>query len=135
MVPLQRRPPAQAGLARQRPLPTGQKGVRIELHLDDKEVLLSDFGKWHYVLNNWFLARDGGGDEQFDRAKNKVGYKRDGRFPEPLQSKVVASWERIFDLTTLEHDWLGRFHARMIQATFWELRFKDVTDVTFFTAR
>jgi hypothetical protein len=87
------------------------------------------------VLNNCFLRRDEVEDEWFDRETKRVGYKRDGRFPELLQSKVIASWERIFDLAMVERDGCGRFYAKMIQATFWELRLKDVTDVTFFTAR
>ncbi len=87
------------------------------------------------MLNNWFLGRSEREDEQFDRERANAGYGPDGRFPEPLQSKVAASWERIFDLTRARHNWLGRFSEKSIQATFWELRLKDVTDVTFFTAR
>ncbi len=116
-------------------LPTGQRGIRIELDLDDNQVLLSDFINWHAVLNHGFLGRDEAEYEQFDRERKKVGYYPWGQYPEPLRSKIRASWERIFDLSTREHDGHGRFYPTMIQATFWELRLKDVTDITFFTAR
>jgi hypothetical protein len=116
-------------------LARGTKGTRIELELDEREVLLSDFDDWHYVLNHWFLSHDKAENDQFDREQKKAGYYPWGQYPEPLRSKVLASWERIFDFAQPGHDWRGRFRTKAIQATFWELRLKDVTDVTFFTAR
>jgi len=115
-------------------LPDGQKGVRIELEINDREVLLSNFGDWHCVLNDSFLSRDEVENDQFDRERGKLAYTW-GQYPEPLRSKVIASWERIFDIGIRERDGRGRYCEKGIQATFWELRFKDVTDVTFFTAR
>jgi hypothetical protein len=116
-------------------LPTGRRGVRIELCVDDNQVLLSDFINWHAVLNHGFLGRDETEHEQFRREEEKVGCYPWAQYPEPLRSRIRTSWERIFDLGTREHDGRGRFHPTMIQATFWELRHKDVTDVTSFTAR
>lgn len=113
----------------------GTKGVRIELELDPQEVLLSDFTAWHCPLNNCFLSVNEAECEQFDREEREVGYDGRGPRPEPLQSRVFASWERIFDLTPDCRDWRGRFRARDIQATFWELRLSDVKDVTFYTNR
>lgn len=116
-------------------LPKGTRGVRLELDLDPQEVLLSDFADWHFPLNNFFLPLDEVESEQFDREEKEAAYDRRGPRPEPLQSKVCVSWERIFDFTRECRDWRGRFRARDIQATFWELRLKDVQDVTFYTDR
>jgi hypothetical protein len=116
-------------------LPKGQRGVRIELDMPEEKVLLSDFERWHVVLSNWYLSESEADDEQFSREKEQAGYKYDGRWPEPLRSSVLASWERIFDLTAGDADWFGEVSKRSVQATFWELRLKDVKDVTFFTAR
>ena len=116
-------------------LPKGQKGVRLELDLDDRGILLSDFGQWHNVLNNRFCSHDEAEDNRFDQEEKEADYRYDRPRPEALQSRVLASWERIFDLTGGDPEWLGKVSKRAIQATFWELRLQDVTDVTFFTAR
>lgn len=48
---------------------------------------------------------------------------------------MQASWNRIFELGRGDPAWRGKPSKRSIQAIFWELRLKDVTDVTFFTDR
>jgi hypothetical protein len=116
-------------------LDKGQKGVRIELDLEETEVLLSDFEKWHFVLGGWFLSYDEAEDEWFDREKTRLGYRYADPHPQLLKSRVRASWDHIFDLKGGDPDWLGKMSNRAIQATFWELRLKDVTDVMFFTDR
>lgn len=116
-------------------LPKGTKGVRLELDLNPQEVLLSDFADWHFPLNDFFLPFDETESEQFDREEKEAGYDCRGPRPEPLQSRVLTSWERIFDFTRECRDWRGRFRARDIQATFWELRMEHVRDVTFYTDR
>lgn len=131
-----------AGVRRPKPdlralglLSAGLRGVRIELDLDDSGVLLSDFSGWHFVLNDSFLSHDEAESDQFDEEEKRVGWRYGTPRPEPLRSKVLASWERIFDFSTPERGWHGRFCTKAIQATFWELRLKDVTHMTFFTAR
>jgi hypothetical protein len=116
-------------------LPAGQRSVRIELDLEDREVLLSDYDGWHYALNDWFLSFDEAEDDRFDEEKRRLGYQFGTPYPEPLRAQVLTSWERIFDLTGGNPEWYGQVSERSIQATFWELRLRDVTDVTLFTAR
>jgi hypothetical protein len=116
-------------------LAKGQKGVRIELELENGKVLLSDYNGWHAVLNNSFLSYDEAEDDRFEQEKQRLGYGYGSPQPESLRSKITASWERIFDLAGGDPEWWGKVSGRAIQATFWELRLKDVTDVTFFTDR
>jgi hypothetical protein len=113
----------------------GQRGVRLELEIAAERVLLSDFEKWHFVLSNWYLSEDEADDDQFSRQTKQAGHRHDDRWPEPLRSKVLASWERIFDLTAGAPGWFAKTSTRSIQATFWELRYRDVRDVTHFTPR
>jgi hypothetical protein len=113
----------------------GQRGIRLELEMDEREVLLSDFNGWHSVLNDSFLSHDEAEDEQFDRQEKRLGFRYGTPRPEPLRSRVLASWERIFDLTGGDPEWRGKVSDRGIQATFWELRLQDVTQVTFYTDR
>lgn len=92
-----------AGVRRPKPdlrdtalLPMGRKGVRLELDLDDREVLLSDFGSWHSVLDNSFCSYDEAEYDQFRREEKKAGRRFGSSRREPLKSRVLASWERIF---------------------------------------
>ncbi|MGE5293979.1 MAG: DUF3841 domain-containing protein [Solirubrobacterales bacterium] len=116
-------------------LPKGRRGVRLELDMDERGVLLSDFSRWHAVLNNSFLAYDEAEDDDFRRKENGTQFTLSGARTRHLQSKVIASWDRIFDLRRLDSDWWGRTSQMAIQATFWELRLTDVRNVTFYTDR
>lgn len=113
----------------------GQQGARIELELADDEVLLSDFNDWHYVLNGWFLADNEAEDGRFEQELEELGHKLFDPYPEFVRAKILASWERIFELRGGDPVWGTRPLRQSTQATFWELRLKDVTDVTFFTDR
>ncbi len=54
--------------------------------------------------------------------------RRDQPLPEPHESRMIASWERIFDVE--------RYQEReTIQATFERLALEDVVRVTEFTTR
>ncbi len=113
----------------------GQQGARIELELANEEVLLSDFNDWHYVLNEWYLSDNEAEDEHFEQELEELGHKWSAPYRKPLQAKMHASWERIFELRGGDPVWGNRPLKRSVQATFWELRLKDVTDITFFTNR
>ena len=98
-------------------LPEGTEGVCLELELDDKNVLLSDFDAWHCVLNNWPLELE---DDEFGEI--------------PSQEDIVKSWERIFDYETLwQHpDW--RTPTNKLQGITGKVPISCVKDVTYFIA-
>jgi hypothetical protein len=130
------------GIRRERPdlraagyLRTGTPGVRIEFELPDSMVLLSDFEAWHCVLNRSLLSLTEHEFETFHAELDSTGV--DGRWPyaEPFRSRVVSSWQRIFDLEGGDPEWRGPPSGRSIQATFWELRLPQVRRVDFFRAR
>jgi hypothetical protein len=64
----------------------GEHAVLLRVELDAQHVLLSDFGAWHYVLNDWVLEAYEG--EVIEKEK---------------------SWERIFDFDFLRAypDWFS----------------------------
>lgn len=68
--------------------------VRLRIELDEKEVLVSDFVDWHFVLNDSFNADN--------EAENDEYY--DGK----LNISKEESWNRIFELNR-ERDpyWCG----------------------------
>ena len=110
--------------------------VRLELAVPPEHVLLSSCGAWHYVLNLWYLPHSVVGEEH---ARESNAWEEElerhglnpfsGRWPpDPWQSRMVASWERIFDVDDLRE-------TNTIQACFECLDFADVVRVTFFTPR
>lgn len=106
----------------------GEKLVAIEIEIPDREVLLTDFDSWGFVLNKWFLS-SGNTEEECD--KDEEEYKA---LPKNKQKKALEkSWENIFDLGPFCNDWTWR--GRYIQATFWELKMEYVKKVQFFTAK
>ncbi len=102
-------------------LPAGTKGIRIEFECEKNEVLLSDFELWHYVLNNWFLARSEKEREAFDLSPNNDG--------------IQKSWKRIFDLDWSTPDYAAPKNQKSIQGTLWQLRMETVKRFDPFTAR
>lgn len=80
----------------------------LEIEIPDEEVLLSDFDKWHYVLNNIGIPEDESNEECFEYA-----YNLSGRLKE-------ESWKRIFEIE----------ESQYVQATFWLLNKDNVINTT-----
>jgi hypothetical protein len=102
-------------------LPTGTRGVRIELEVDESRVLRSDFELWHYVLNGWYLPGSLADERDFDRR--------------PDRRRIEPSWQRIFDLGWRNSRYTAAYAAKSIQGVTWELRPGDVRGTTTFNAR
>ena len=86
--------------------------VLLQLSLDPARVLLSSYGSWHCVLNDWFFVHPADFDESDEE-------------PAGTQTEKERSWENIFDVESLRpYD--------TIQATFETLRLEDVVRYTLF---
>ena len=113
---------------------TGRQ-VLLELALPPEQVLFSAYGAWHFVLGPSYLpyALDNEGWECEDNAwkkelkENGLDPYQEHPLPEPWHSRMVASWERIFDVDDLRD-------TNTIQACFERLELNDVVTVTEFTA-
>ena len=102
----------------------GQEFACILLEIPDNEVLLSDFGEWHHVLNRWPVTNT---EAESIRADEYLE-----RLPWGKQQKCLEkNWEKIFDTRQKDNGWVRRGYD--IQATFWELRKEYITGVKFFT--
>lgn len=109
-------------------LAKGQPGVLLSLEVPDKDVLLSDFGAWHWPVNGWFLsAATNEADCDLEEAAFNALPKE--KRPYALQK----SWEHIFNISELNNDWICR--GRYIQATFWILHKEYIRKVQHFQAR
>lgn len=119
-------------IARRDQAPRGVKLWRIEFHLPDEDVLLSDFMLWHVVLNGGYLpntceehdayfaeyAPDGG-----------LGFEPSAEWLARRQSVIEASWPRIFDIHWYRPYACAspKYHA--IQACFWQLDMSQIRRV------
>ncbi len=130
------------GVARPRPdlrtgglLPSGTRGVLVTLELPASDVLLSDFQKWHAVLNRSYLPRTMADARRFENDLARAEIADGWPYPEPFHSRVVASWQRIFELDAPASDCWEGADEREIQAVFWQLNLDDVKRMKRFLAR
>ena len=86
--------------------------VLLQLSLDPERFLLSSYGSWHCVLNDWFFVHPAIWDETSEE-------------PTGTQAEKERSWEDIFDVESLRS-------YDTIQATFETLRLEDVVRYTLF---
>ncbi len=96
--------------------------VRLTLEMPESSVLLSEFIDWHFVLWNGYIALT---EAEADANENATATERE------------ASWERIFDLDYVRDAWQGGGgrEARLVQATFWEIRRDQVIRAEIFMPR
>ena len=116
-------------------LEKGTPVVRIELEIPQEHVLLSDFDAWHSVLNRSYLSISEEDEDAFAEDLKKAGLGRGWPYPEPFRSRVVSSWQHIFDMDAGEPEWWGALLGRSVQAAFWEINLSQVRHVDRFTAR
>ena len=88
--------------------------VLLTVDVPDEMVLLSDFDRWHAVLNRDYLATDESDD-----------------YPHSPE-EMYESWNRIFDVSSANPYYSS---CLSIQATVWEVREEWVKKAEFFTAR
>ena len=121
-----------------RHLDKGQRGVRIEFEPADADALLSDFSLWHFALNYWYLPGSEGDGKAFEEELASHGLCFFDQKPLPhagYHARIVASWDRMFDLDWSEPDVSQPRETKAIQATVWELRRDQVRCHHHFSSR
>lgn len=112
--------------------PVGVRSVRLELEIEAEYVLSSYFSVWEMVLGFGYIAKDKEDADRWDTQTIAQGIDGiSGILPQPWQSLLEASWERIFDRDALikgeiwSTDW--------VQGCFERLRLSDVVRMDEFT--
>lgn len=108
-------------------LPEGMKGVRIEFVKTEDEVLQSDFGSWHCILNNLYLPLTETEQRQWEERSALMP-------PAQRQTEIEQSWERIFALAVIDNSPLMG-PVTEIQAVVEEITLNEVSHVTEFISR
>lgn len=115
----------------------GQRVVRIEFVVPDERGLLSDFETWHIPLNWGYLSdacNEAELDADWDWWEERSGGARWEELSPELQSEVMQSWKRIFDLDWI-HSCPGIHGGLGTQAVLEEVWMSEVVKATPFTAR
>lgn len=96
--------------------------VCIEIEVPENLVLLSDFEKWHFVLNDWYLPNASGEAEWLQQEQ-----WFDGLSKETQRLYKQKSWQKIFDVTPRKGEWTA--NGRDIQGCFWVLKSEYIRKV------
>lgn len=117
-------------------LPKGEKGVLIELELNEEDVLFSDFELWHYVLNYWHIPNSMEESDKFDEELESKGIEFHQKpKPEPYHSMIIDSWQKIFDLDWYVEGIADKREDKIIQGVTWEIELNQVVSVKKFVTR
>lgn len=103
----------------------GTRCVRIELSLDEEDVLVSDFIDWHCVLNDNYLSDNQQDWEEYLFAEDN-GFDKD-----KIKKK---SWEKIFQRDRpRDVEWEGN-EERVLQGVMGKIDLNNIIKVEHFTA-
>ena len=100
-----------------------------------KDILISDFIMWHYVLNQSIIPYN----SQYQIIQNTIDKKHPHKFfselPYNYQTQIKKSWLSIFDISYNNPDITNCFDFKALQITFWYLYTYEVTNIQKFTTR
>jgi hypothetical protein len=108
-------------------LPAGSVGYCVELAVEEKYVLLSQFLLWIEVLNGSYVTADEHEDERLAALEATLSAVE-------AQGNKEATWSRIFDLDFGSADLWGKPGERQIQACLASIREADVVEIRKFIA-
>ncbi|MCT4605754.1 MAG: DUF3841 domain-containing protein [Marinisporobacter sp.] len=103
--------------------------VVLELEVDRKDVVITDFDKWGYVVNYWYVPIDQQDEKKHNEELKRYGIGDEsalimgdkGNFYPLLKNKILKSWERMFYISNEE--------TCFTQATLWEMKKEWVVNV------
>ena len=96
--------------------PKGTKGVFLELKVDSKDVLLSNFDDFNNVLNYGYITNTEVEYDSFYKELESCGYSHSDLYAMDKKSEALSdfrlrlynSWEKIFDLERdIDEVWYG----------------------------
>jgi hypothetical protein len=118
-------------------LPRGSRGVLLELELPRRAVLLSNFERFHAVLNRHYLACSAADEARFEQRLASSGGRQRWPYARAIRPRVEASWSRVFSFAARvrEPAYYGPAEEATVQAVLWELHEEQVVGARAFTAR
>lgn len=114
--------PIWASTAYENRLHVAEDTYLLELEVPEDQAVITDFDKWGYVVNYWYVPKNKGDEKAHNEELKKLGIGDEsaivmghkGNFYPLLRDKILKSWDRIFEIES---------HERvMTQATLWEIK-------------
>ena len=94
--------------------------VLIEFEDDKKNVLLSDFDNWHFVLNTWYFGTQKETNAfEWDRKRAGLEFGVFEQLPWNFRMRMEESWEKVFDIKK----------KSLVQATLWDIPLENVKKI------
>lgn len=125
-------------------LERGTQAVRLDIEKNNDSVLLSNFELWHAPLAyKTFIGNSEVEGKEFEEYLKQTGLDKENflklsnnhKPPNNIKTKIIGSWDKIFDLNFDCKYYTQPKANKSIQATFWELSVDEVIKVDYFIAR
>ncbi|SNS13163.1 protein of unknown function [Anaerovirgula multivorans] len=105
--------------------------IILELEVERKHVVITNFDKWGYVVNYWYVPLDKQDEKRHNEELRKYGIgdesalymSHKGNFYPLLRNKIIKSWERIFEVSDEA--------SILTQATLWEIKKEWIVNIPY----
>lgn len=85
-------------------LPAASGTVSLRLEIPADQVLVVDYDKWGYRINDWYVPLDAADEARHDEELRRYGIGNEallilsdkGLYYPQLRQKIIQSWERVF---------------------------------------
>lgn len=123
-----------------------QANVLLTIEKNEKDILLSDFNLWHFVLNYWAIYTSKEEEKFWDKicSNKETNYYDHKPLPQPgLNKQIEKTWELIFSLEEKEDGFYCNLDKKIqkylevykkrqvVQATFWNIKIDELRNVQY----
>lgn len=106
----------------------------LELNIPEKELLLSDYEAWHFVLNRWYFTFENIKEaKEKELNKNNLSLYQQDLLPQEILDLIEKSWDSIFDLSLSAKILDSDISKSTIQANFWSIEKKHLQQIIVFS--
>ncbi|AOY78149.1 DUF3841 domain-containing protein [Clostridium formicaceticum] len=103
--------------------------IVLELEVPREYVVITDFERWGYVVNYWYVPLDKEDEKKHNEELKRYGIRDEsalymshkGNFYPLLRNKIIKSWNRIFDSNLPT--------SGITQATLWEIKKEWIVNI------
>lgn len=111
-------------------LPLTKETVLLEINVEKDLAVITDFEKWGYVVNYWYVPLNNEDEKKHNEELKKYGIADEssiyagpnGNFYPMLRNKIIKSWIRMFEVNASQNC--------STQATLWEIKREWITNMT-----
>ena len=105
--------------------------VILEIEVEKQKAVITDFEKWGYVVNYWYVPLNKEDEDKHNSELTKNGIVDEsalymthtGNFYPLLKNKIIKSWDRIFETSSSQNS--------ITQVTLWEIKKEWIVNITF----